>query len=312
MASHFPKPESFPNNLLHFDALYCEEEGFDQEFSSGFTTKDEIHSRHDLIWDDEEISTLLSREKEQCRVSYSAAILDASLKTARNEAIKWMLKVISRYGFAPTTAFLAADYYSNFITSLSFQRDKPWMSHLAAVACLSIASKLEETHVPLLSDLQVDESMFVFESKTIQRMELLVLSTHKWKMNHVTPISFFDHFSRRFSLHCEFSKSCEAILLPVISDIRFVEFPPSVIAAAAMKYVLRKLNPNNAENSENEIATVLGLNKECVDGCHKLIAEAVGGNEQLVGSKKRSFPSSPSGVIDAYFSSDNSNDSWVV
>ncbi|CAI9772975.1 unnamed protein product [Fraxinus pennsylvanica] len=39
----------------------------------------------------------------------------------------------------------------------------------------------------------VEESKYLFEAKTIQRMELLVLSTLKWKMNPVTPISFFDH-----------------------------------------------------------------------------------------------------------------------
>ncbi|KAF8695009.1 hypothetical protein HU200_037791 [Digitaria exilis] len=35
---------------------------------------------------------------------------------------------------------------------------------------------------------QVGESRYVFESKTIQRMELLVLSTLKWRMQAVTPL----------------------------------------------------------------------------------------------------------------------------
>lgn len=38
------------------------------------------------------------------------------------------------------------------------------------------------------------ESKFVFEARTIQRMELLVLSTLRWRMQAVTPFSFIDSF----------------------------------------------------------------------------------------------------------------------
>ncbi|KAL1291341.1 cyclin-D3-1-like [Arachis hypogaea] len=48
---------------------------------------------------------------------------------------------------------------------------------------------VEETQVPLLLDLQVEDAKYVFESKTIQRMELLILSTLNWKMHPVTPLS---------------------------------------------------------------------------------------------------------------------------
>ncbi|KAM3202462.1 hypothetical protein P3L10_030086 [Capsicum annuum] len=42
------------------------------------------------------------------------------------------------------------------------------MSQLAAVACLSIAAKIEETQVPILLDLQVADTRFVFEAKTTE------------------------------------------------------------------------------------------------------------------------------------------------
>lgn len=35
------------------------------------------------------------------------------------------------------------------------QKDKAWMMQLLSVACLSLASKMEETEVPLILDLQV-------------------------------------------------------------------------------------------------------------------------------------------------------------
>lgn len=68
---------------------------------------------------------------------------------------------------------------------------------------------------------QVKDTKYVFEAKTIQRMELLVLSTLQWKMHPVTPLSFLDHIIRRLGLkthlHWEFLRLCERLLLSVVS-----------------------------------------------------------------------------------------------
>lgn len=48
-----------------------------------------------------------------------------------------------------------------------------------------------DDHKPLK---QVGDAKFVFEARTIQRMELLVLSTLRWRMQAVTPFSFLDYF----------------------------------------------------------------------------------------------------------------------
>lgn len=67
---------------------------------------------------------------------------------------------------------------------------------------------------------QVQDTKYVFEAKTIQRMELVVLSTLKWKMHPVTPLSFLDHIIRRLglktNLHWEFLRRCENLLLSVL------------------------------------------------------------------------------------------------
>lgn len=67
----------------------------------------------------------------------------------------------------------------------------------------------------------MEETTYVFEAKTIQRMELLVLSTLNWKMNPVTPLSFIDHIIRRLGLkthlHWEFLRRCERFILSVIA-----------------------------------------------------------------------------------------------
>ncbi|KAM3340787.1 hypothetical protein P3S68_028421 [Capsicum galapagoense] len=94
------------------------------------------------------------------------------------------------------------------------------MIQLAIVTCLALAAKVEETHVPLFLDFQVEDIKYVFEAKTIQRMELLVLSSLKWRMNPVTPLSFLDHIIRRLRLknnvQWEFLRRCESLLLSLI------------------------------------------------------------------------------------------------
>ena len=47
---------------------------------------------------------------------------------------------------------------------------------------------------------QVGEPKFLFEGKTIQRMELLVLSTLRWRMQAYTPCTFIDYFMRKMNL----------------------------------------------------------------------------------------------------------------
>lgn len=152
-----------------FDALFCEEECFNEDLGGGFGFNnseigdfDEISKKplaflfeHDLFWENDELVRLLSREKTQAHLSIDGIKSDGSLKIMRKEAVKWIAKVIAHYGFNANTAVLAVNYYDRFVTSSSFQKEKPWMSQLAAVACLSIAAKVEETQVPLLLDLQV-------------------------------------------------------------------------------------------------------------------------------------------------------------
>lgn len=104
----------------------------------------------DLFWDDEELTSLLSKEK--LRKTHKP---NSSLARARKEAVDWMLRVNAHYSFSALTAVLAVDYLDRFFFSFQFQSEKPWMTQLAAVACLSLAAKVEETHVPLLLDLQV-------------------------------------------------------------------------------------------------------------------------------------------------------------
>lgn len=160
------------------DALLCEEhdtfeDDFDEHGDECETNNDDTAARksqslplvlldNDLFWEDEELVSLISKEGET-HLRSLGVIADGSLEGPRVEAVNWISKVCGHYGFSALTTVLAVNYFDRFAISSRFQRDKPWMTQLTAVACLSLAAKTEETHVPLLLDLQV---WFVFEMKS--------------------------------------------------------------------------------------------------------------------------------------------------
>ncbi|KAF3435452.1 hypothetical protein FNV43_RR22541 [Rhamnella rubrinervis] len=332
-------------SVLLLDALYCEEEKWEEEEEGLEEEESEIYSSNndngekirqclfplllleqDLFWEDQELLCLFSKEQQQQQSYVNVIETDLSLFVARREAVEWMLKVIAHYGFTALTAILAINYLDRFLSSHHFQRDKPWMIQLVAVTCLSLAAKVEETQVPLLLDLQVKNTKYVFEAKTIQRMELLVLSTLQWKMHPVTPISFLNHIIRRLGLkthlHWEFLRRCERLLLSVVSDSRFMGYLPSVLATATMMRVIDHVEPCNAMEYQNQLLGVLKISKEKVEDCCSLIVEYsstacnYANNSMSQKRKHEEIPGSPSGVIDAVFSADrnngSSNDLWSV
>nr|QWX39178.1 cyclin [Populus tomentosa] len=321
------------NPTFLYDGLYCSEENWEKEVREDYF-QDEVKGesfysidnnkrntfpvfvQQDLSWEEEELSSLFAKEEQN--QLYKILEINPSLATARCEVVEWILKVNVHYSFSAVTAILAVNYLDRFLLSVHLEKDKPWMAQLAAVACLSLAAKVEETQVPLLLDFQVEESKYVFEAKTIQRMETLVLSTLKWKMNPITPISFLDYITRRLGLkdylRLEFIKRSERILLSVVPDSRSMLYVPSVMATAVMLYIIDGVEPSLAAEYQSQLLGILGIDKDKVEDCSKLVMELAPGDHFKFSSKRKysSIPGSPNGVIDVSFSSDSSNYSWSV
>jgi cyclin D5 len=76
------------------------------------------------------------------------------------------------------------------------QRGQEWALQLLAVACLSLAAKVEEHRVPRLPEFRPDH--YDFDCASILRMELLVLTTLNWHMIAATPFPYLGCFAARF------------------------------------------------------------------------------------------------------------------
>ncbi|KAF8411389.1 hypothetical protein HHK36_003938 [Tetracentron sinense] len=221
----------------------------------------------------------------------------------RREAVDWIRKVHAHYSFGPLSAYLSINYLDRFLSAYELPRGKTWMMQLLAVACLSVAVKMEETDIPLSLDLQIGESKFVFEARTIQRMELMVLSTLKWRMQAITPFSFIDYFLRKTNddqppLRLLISQSIQ-LILSTIKGIDFLEFRPSEVAAAVAISVLGGTQTVDTEKAVS--CFIQHVEKERVLKCLELIQNVswISRSDKVASASVPSVPQSPIGVLDA-------------
>uniref|UniRef100_A0A7N0ZQ96 Cyclin N-terminal domain-containing protein n=1 Tax=Kalanchoe fedtschenkoi TaxID=63787 RepID=A0A7N0ZQ96_KALFE len=321
--------------FLEVDDLYCSEEQWEEDEEAGDVVESsegcfssskngrsgplfELPEQHEVMTAcDEELREMFLKEGQAHM--FKSIEKDQALVESRHGAVDWILKVRSFYSFSALTALLAVNYLDRFIflsLQQSFQREKPWMTQLAAVACLSLAAKVEEVHVPLLLDLQVVEAEHVFEAKTIQKMEILVLSTLGWKMSPVNPLTFLDQFTSKLGwsgpIYGEFTQRCELVMLLALFDCRNMSFLPSVTAATTMLHVIGNLQPSIVGQLENRLLGTLGIDKEKVSECYGFIRGLISRRRGLLSRKRKfgSLPGSPTGVMEASFSADSSNSSW--
>lgn len=227
----------------------------------------------------------------------------AAHRTSRQDSINSILKVHAHFQFKPVTVFLSINYFDRFL-SLYTLPESGWPFQLLSVTCLSLAAKMEELDVPLLLDLQMFETTYIFEPKTIQRMELLVLSTLKWRLRSVTPFDYLHYFISMLPSSASNSDPVSVrhsvasdIILNTTRVIDFLRFPPSVIAAAAAISTAGDGGGSLLDTFDDRVDT------EMVRSCHQLMEEYLMDTCPSDGLKVASIeplaPPSPSGVLDA-------------
>ncbi|KAF8081742.1 hypothetical protein N665_0869s0022 [Sinapis alba] len=120
----------------------------------------------------------------------------------------------------------------------------------------------------------------MFDAQMIERMENVILGALKWRMRSVTPFSFFSFFLSLFELkedplvlkHSLKSQATD-LTLNLQHDIKFLEFKPSVIAAAALLFASSELCPLQFPCFSNRIYQCTYVNKDELMKCYKAIQE---------------------------------------
>lgn len=127
-------------------------------------------------------------------------------------------------------------------------------------------------------------------------------------------------------------------LFNLIPDSRFMLYMPSILAAATMLHVIKDIEPCHYLEYQEQLIGVLKIcevynyfgvvyhwilivfrlilgfifRQDEVNSCYELISELLESRGHKRKRRSVPSPSSHNGVIDAYFSCDNSVDSWAV
>lgn len=263
-----------PNDLL------CQE-----DFRAGLSVADEDDTYIDLsrtyvgdpdTEEEEYLALLANQEPHRGFDANDTLVTDSWFRNARLEAITWILRTRKTFGFHFHTAYLSMIYFDRFISSRSIDRRYSWVVKLISVACISLASKMEEVQVPSSPEFQTDG--VIFESKSVKRVELGILSTLQWRMNYTTPFAFLRYFIMRFSR--QDSPPRETIsrtvryILALMKEIHLMSHRPSVIAAAASLVVINNsLTRTTLETQMNSVAYPGFLDIEDVFRCYNLLQQ---------------------------------------
>ncbi|XVE49347.1 hypothetical protein DITRI_Ditri01bG0076200 [Diplodiscus trichospermus] len=293
-------------------SLYCgEDAGEVVTWEPDTSSHHQFQSLHNYPPPDEDtISKLIALESNHMPFpGYLHRCQDRSIDViARQDSINWILKVHAYYHFSPVTAFLSVNYFDRFLSSYSLPQANGWPFQLLSVACLSLAAKMEEPEVPLLLDLQVFEPRFVFEPRTIQRMELRVMAALNWRLSSVTPFDYLHYFIRRPPSCSTSSLDSVSSVISASSDlilstsrvIDFLRFMPSTLAAAAVLCATGE----TFELPNDDSLFHESVNKEMVRSCQQLMEEYLidtcpSSRLKELRVEQPPAPPSPVGVLDA-------------
>ncbi|KAH0908339.1 hypothetical protein HID58_031660 [Brassica napus] len=207
----------------------------------------------------------------------------ASLLSNRNHAVSSIIQY-SRKLDDPSLTYLAVNYLDRFLSSEDMMpQSKPWILKLISLSCM------------------------------IERMENVILGALKWRMRSVTPFSFLSFFlSLLFELeedHSVLKHSLKAqatdLTFSLQHDIKFLEFKPSVVAAAALLFASSEICPQQFPCFSNRICQCTYVNKDELMECYKAMQERdvvednEGSNDTAVNVLDQQFSSCEESAITA-------------
>uniref|UniRef100_A0A804U6H4 Cyclin-like domain-containing protein n=1 Tax=Zea mays TaxID=4577 RepID=A0A804U6H4_MAIZE len=270
--------------------------------------------------DQEYIDHLVSKESSFCRSPSSSLcspvvsdVSDAGAETcpcpssmaasshewfrcARRATVEWVFEAY--FGFSHRTAYLAVSYMDRFCLHRCMDRSvMPWAARLLAVACVSLAAKMEEYRAPALPEFRADDE-YDFSSVSIRRMELLVLSTLGWRMGDVTPLDYLPCLSssrlRRGGDGGLVAAKAAALIFSTAEAASVLDYRPSTVAVAAVLAAAHGAVTKEAlESKMSSLSPSSLLDKDDVHACYStmMLNESSSATPSKLLAAKRPAPS---------------------
>ena len=147
----------------------------------------------------------------------------------------WLVQVHQRFQLLPETFYLAINIIDRFLTNKIVQLDK---LQLVGITAMFIASKYEEVISPHVSNFSYMAKDY--EDHEILTAERFILSALNYDLSYPNPMNFLRRISKADNYDIQTRTLGKYLLEISMLDHRFIEFPPSRVAAAAM-YMARKI-----------------------------------------------------------------------
>ena len=148
----------------------------------------------------------------------------------RDVLVDWLVEVHTRFHLLPETLFLAINIIDRFLSSKVVQLDK---LQLVGVTAMFIASKYEEVLSPHVQNFKhvADDG---FSEAEILSAERFVLAALNYDLSYPNPMNFLRRISKADNYEIQTRTLGKYLLEISLVDHRFMEYPPSLVAASAM------------------------------------------------------------------------------
>ncbi|KKK20608.1 hypothetical protein P175DRAFT_0511784 [Aspergillus ochraceoroseus IBT 24754] len=184
----------------------------------------------------------------------------------RGILVDWLIEVHTRFRLLPETLFLAVNIIDRFLSAEVVALDR---LQLVGVAAMFIASKYEEVLSPHVANFShvADET---FSDKEILDAERHILATLEYNMSYPNPMNFLRRISKADNYDIQTRTLGKYLMEISLLDHRFMGYPQSHVAAAAM-YLARVVLDRGAWDAT--LAHYAGYSEDEIDPVFRLMID---------------------------------------
>ena len=197
-----------------------------------------------------------------------------SLTESRTVIINWISFLCSKLNFSNHALFRCISIFDQYISKIELKQaqilDQNYLN-LIAIACLSLATKMEEincNYVNFLNEKVLNSPNSIkYTNKDLTKMELQILKTLKYKILYSTPLDFIDIYFELFkdALNINIFQQMKSFAINFIknalTDENYITIYSSQLAYYCFIQVLNQMNLLGLVNIKQ-------MNKSFSFNCH--------------------------------------------
>lgn len=168
-------------------------------------------------------------------------------KRHRERQVDWILRLSHEMRLKRQSFYLAISMMDRYIELIKPTSDKEY--DCLALTCLFSASKYEELTFPTINDFVYLSGGKAKKDDLIQ-LEMTILETLGWRMNHCNPMNFFDQLSRNLGLQAACYHFGQFLVECLIYKGESARYKSSVLGASCLLLCLMFFDQRDFKGQE--------------------------------------------------------------